>query len=141
MLRALIGIFKFVELVTHPHVLEASVVARQDPKWGERPMAFITLRPQYTRLWEGRHHEFEKDLKQHARARLPGFACPEWVTVVQDLPVSSYFMIQVTPVYPTSENFHWEDRKDRTSQGCSQVVKLGLESTVHLLLDILSKSS
>ena len=93
-------------------MLEASVVARQDPKWGERPMAFITLRPQHARLWEGRHFEFEKDLKQYARTRLPVFACPEWVTVVPELPVSSSFMIQMTPIYSMSENFHWENRKD-----------------------------
>ena len=33
--------------------------------------------------------EFEKVLKDFARTRLPGFACPEWVRVVEDLPVSA----------------------------------------------------
>src|SRR5579864_1822682 len=32
-------------LVRHPDVLEAAVVAKPDEKWGERPMAFVTLRP------------------------------------------------------------------------------------------------
>ncbi|KIK06843.1 hypothetical protein K443DRAFT_129433 [Laccaria amethystina LaAM-08-1] len=77
------------ELASHPHVLEVSVVAREHPKWGERPMAFVILHPQHASNWRGRHHEFECDLKQHAKLRLPGFACPEWVEVVPELPKTS----------------------------------------------------
>jgi len=77
------------ELATHHHVLEISVVARSHPLWGERPMAFVTLHPQYAHSWKGRHREFEADLKAHAKERLPGFACPEWITVVPDLPKTS----------------------------------------------------
>jgi fatty-acyl-CoA synthase len=32
-------------LYRHPQVMEAAVVARPDPKWGESPCAFITLKP------------------------------------------------------------------------------------------------
>ena len=86
-----------LELASHPHVLEVSVVAREHSKWGERPMAFVILHPQHASHWHGRHHEFERDLKQHAKLRLPGFACPEWVEVVPELPVrsaslNSYFL-------------------------------------------------
>ncbi|KAI0807675.1 acetyl-CoA synthetase-like protein [Fomes fomentarius] len=82
------------ELATHPDVLEVSVVARSHPKWGERPMAFVLLHPQKADKWARRHAEFEKDLKAHARQRLPGFACPEWVSVVQELPKTSTGKIQ-----------------------------------------------
>lgn len=79
------------ELVTHPDVLEVAVVARGHPKWGERPMAFVTLHPSKAAKWENKHREFEVDLKVHARKRLPGFATPEWVAIVPDLPVSENF--------------------------------------------------
>jgi AMP-binding enzyme C-terminal domain len=76
------------ELASHPHILEVSVVARSHPKWGERPMAFVILHKHHVKTWEGIHDKFTQELKQHARARLPGFACPEWVQIVEDLPVS-----------------------------------------------------
>ncbi|KAF5390336.1 hypothetical protein D9757_002787 [Collybiopsis confluens] len=77
------------KLSSHPHVLEVSVVARPHKKWGERAMAFVTLHPQHVSKWEGKHDAFAKDLIAHARKRLPGFACPEWVQVVQELPKTS----------------------------------------------------
>jgi len=82
------------ELSSHPDVLEVSVVARPHTKWGERPMAFVILHPQRAAKWSGRHDDFEKDLKKHARARLPGFACPEWVKVVDELPKTATGKIQ-----------------------------------------------
>jgi fatty-acyl-CoA synthase len=35
-------------LYRHPCVLEAAVVARPDPMWGETPCAFVTLKPEAT---------------------------------------------------------------------------------------------
>ena len=35
-------------LYRHPGVLEAAVVARPDPMWGETPCAFVTLKPEAT---------------------------------------------------------------------------------------------
>jgi fatty-acyl-CoA synthase len=33
-------------LYRHPHVMEAAVVAKPDPVWGETPCAFVTLKPE-----------------------------------------------------------------------------------------------
>ncbi|KZT30376.1 acetyl-CoA synthetase-like protein [Neolentinus lepideus HHB14362 ss-1] len=77
------------ELAEHEDVLEVSVVARPHPKWGERPMAFVVLREEAIRRWAMKHNKFAEDLKRHAKGRLPGFACPEWVEVVPELPKTS----------------------------------------------------
>ncbi|KAI6044979.1 hypothetical protein EDC04DRAFT_2560276 [Pisolithus marmoratus] len=77
------------ELASHPHVLEVSVVARPHIKWGERPMAFVILRPEFVSKWATDHAGFEVALKRHARECLPGFACPEWVQIVDELPKTS----------------------------------------------------
>ena len=39
---------------------------------------------------------FERDLKAFAKGRLPGFACPEWVRVLDELPVSENYVINNT---------------------------------------------
>lgn len=85
--------FLHPELSSHPHVLEVSVVARPHVKWGERPMAFVVLHPQHESRWKARHAAFAADLKEHAKSRLPGFACPEWVEVVPELPVSIFVFV------------------------------------------------
>jgi fatty-acyl-CoA synthase len=55
-------------LVRHPDVLEAAVVAKPDEKWGERPMAFVTLRPGAGLTAE--------ELIAFSRETLPGFKAP-----------------------------------------------------------------
>ncbi|KAL5534450.1 hypothetical protein ACEPAG_912 [Sanghuangporus baumii] len=84
------------ELAEHPAVHEVAVVARPHPKWGERPMAFAILTPAAEKEYAGRHHDFEVDLKKFAKTRLPGFACPEWVRILDDLPKTSTGKIMKT---------------------------------------------
>ena len=55
-------------LVSHPDVLEAAVVAIPDEKWGERPKAFVTLRPGAELTAE--------ELIAFSRETLPGFKAP-----------------------------------------------------------------
>ena len=55
-------------LVRHPDVLEAAVVAIPDEKWGERPKAFVSLRPDAAVT--------EAELIAFSRETLPGFKAP-----------------------------------------------------------------
>ena len=55
-------------LVRHPDVLEAAVVAQPDERWGERPRAYVALRPG-AQLGEA-------ELIAFAREHLPGFKAP-----------------------------------------------------------------
>jgi fatty-acyl-CoA synthase len=72
-------------LYRHPAVLEAAVVARPDPKWGETPCAFVTLK-------EGASAT-ERDLIDHCRAILAHFKCPKSV-VFTELPKTSTGKVQ-----------------------------------------------
>jgi len=73
-----------------------SVVGREHPKWGERPMAYVILHAESARRWAGKHAEFSSALRAYARGRLPGFATPEWVAVVEELPKTSTGKIMKT---------------------------------------------
>lgn len=78
-------------------------------------MAFVILHPQHVARWKGKHHEFAADLKAHAKARLPGFACPEWVEVVPELPVrtsASHILISCSNGSQITENVDRQDPQD-----------------------------
>ena len=72
-------------LYRHPAVLEAAVVAKPDPKWGESPCAFVTLKPGATAS--------EADLIDHCRTILSRFKCPKSV-IFTELPKTSTGKIQ-----------------------------------------------
>ena len=59
-------------LYRHPDVMEAAVVAHPDPKWGEVPHAFVTLKPGATVT--------EAEIVAHCRAALAHFKAPRHVT-------------------------------------------------------------
>jgi fatty-acyl-CoA synthase len=72
-------------LYRHPAVLEAAVVAMPDEHWGERPCAFVTLKPGT--------QASEADLIAHCRANLARFKAPDRVVFGQ-LPKTSTGKIQ-----------------------------------------------
>ncbi|MEY2568122.1 MAG: hypothetical protein QOE35_2651 [Actinomycetota bacterium] len=66
-------------LAEHPAVLEAAVVGMAHDRWGEVPLAFVTLRPAVGA-------PTERDLIEWVRARLAHFKAPARVEVVTELP-------------------------------------------------------
>jgi fatty-acyl-CoA synthase len=69
----------------HPAVLECAVVAIPDEKWGERPKAFVALKPGATATPE--------EIIAFCREHLAGFKCPAAVEFT-DLPKTSTGKIQ-----------------------------------------------
>ena len=72
-------------LYQHPDILEAAVVAKPDPHWGETPCAFVTLKPGATTTAE--------EIIEFTRGRLAKFKCPKHV-VFSELPKTSTGKIQ-----------------------------------------------
>jgi len=73
-------------LYRHPEVMEAAVVARPDPKWGETPCAFVTLKP-------GAGDVSAQNIIDWCRERLAHFKAPRSV-VFGPLPKTSTGKIQ-----------------------------------------------
>ena len=55
-------------IAQHPAVLECAVVAIPDEKWGERPKAFVTLKPE--------REATEQEIIAFCRERIAHFKCP-----------------------------------------------------------------
>ncbi len=60
---------------------EAAVVGVPDERWGERPKAFVVLRPGAVADPEA--------LRAHVRGRLAGYKCPDAVELIDELPRTS----------------------------------------------------
>jgi fatty-acyl-CoA synthase len=73
-------------LYRHPQVMEAAVVARPDPVWGESPCAFVTLKPDAAAVTEA-------ELIAWCRANLAHFKAPRKI-VFGPLPKTSTGKIQ-----------------------------------------------
>ena len=103
------------ESASHPDVLEVSVVGREHPT---RPMAHVILHAESARRWAGKHAEFSLVLKAHARQRLPGFATPEWVAIVEELPVCPFRFACPLDIFkrPSLENVNRKDHEDSFAQ-------------------------
>jgi fatty-acyl-CoA synthase len=72
-------------LCRHPAVLECAVIGIPDDRWGERPKAFVTLRPGTSATTE--------ELIAFCRERLAHFKCPDAVEF-GDLPKTSTGKVQ-----------------------------------------------
>jgi fatty-acyl-CoA synthase len=72
-------------IAKHPAVLECAVVAIPDDRWGERPKAFVTLKPGQAAT--------EPEIIAHCRDLLAHYKCPDAVTF-GDLPKTSTGKVQ-----------------------------------------------
>ena len=73
-------------VVSHDAVLEAAVVAMPHEKWGERPIAYVTLKP-------GASAEPD-EIIAHVRDQLAHYKAPDAVEIVDQLPKTSTGKIQ-----------------------------------------------
>ena len=87
-------------LASQPSVLECAVVSAPDDRWGEVPVAFVTLRPDATAS--------EEELIDHVRSRLARFKAPKRV-VFRQLPKTGTGKIQKFVL----RDGLWGDRHDR----------------------------
>ncbi|MEM7520372.1 MAG: benzoate-CoA ligase family protein [Pseudomonadota bacterium] len=75
-------------LVSHPRVLEAAVVARQDADGLDKPAAFIVLQ-------SGNGDDaLRAELKEHVKGRIGLWKYPRWIDFVDELPKTATGKIQ-----------------------------------------------
>jgi fatty-acyl-CoA synthase len=73
-------------IVSHPAVLECAVVSMPHEKWGERPKAFVTLKPDTETTPEA--------IVEHVRGLIAHYKAPDEVEIVDGLPKTSTGKIQ-----------------------------------------------
>ncbi|MGO9779857.1 MAG: AMP-binding protein, partial [Streptosporangiaceae bacterium] len=73
-------------LMSHPAVLEVAVVGVPDDKWGERPKAYVVLRPGATAT--------PQDLMAHVRTKIAGYKAPRDIDITVELPKTPTGKIQ-----------------------------------------------
>ena len=71
------------EIVAHPAVLEAAVIGLAHPKWEERPLALVVLRP------ECKGNISPEDIRSHLGRIFAKWQLPDAVRFVESLPKTS----------------------------------------------------
>ena len=100
-------------ICAHPAVLEAAVVAIPHERWGERPKAFVTLRPGA--------QASEQELIAFCRERLAHFKCPDAIAF-GPLPKTSTGKVQKFALREPEWAGHAADQLERRADQANQVV-------------------
>ena len=70
-------------LMAHPAVYEACVVAAEHPKWQERPIAIVVLKPEY------REKVTKEELREFLMQRFAKWQLPDEIIFVDEIPKTS----------------------------------------------------
>jgi benzoate-CoA ligase len=76
-------------LISHPAVLEAAVVGREDDDRLVKPMAYVVLK-----AGNPATAELKEALRQHVKALLAPYKYPRWIEFVEELPKTATGKIQ-----------------------------------------------
>ncbi|XP_023528985.1 acetate/butyrate--CoA ligase AAE7, peroxisomal-like isoform X1 [Cucurbita pepo subsp. pepo] len=77
-------------LYQHPAILEVSVVARADERWGESPCAFVTLK---SKVDKGNEQRMGEDIMKFCKSKMPAYWVPKSV-VFGELPKTATGKVQ-----------------------------------------------
>jgi benzoate-CoA ligase len=76
-------------LITHPAVLEAAVIGREDAERLTKPVAYVVLK-------SGRQASaaLAEELQQHVKSQLAPYKYPRWIEFIDELPKTATGKIQ-----------------------------------------------
>jgi fatty-acyl-CoA synthase len=86
-------------LISHPAVQEAAVIAVPHPKWGERPLGVIVLKPDADVT--------PAALKEHPRPLFAAYALPEAYVFVPEIPRTSTGKMMKAKLRETYKEWSW----------------------------------
>ena len=73
-------------IVSYPDVSDCAVIGVPDEKWGERPRAYVVLRPE---AQSADHDAVGEAVIAHCRARIAGYKVPRDIVILDELPRTS----------------------------------------------------
>jgi fatty-acyl-CoA synthase len=86
-------------LVSHPAVQEAAVIGVAHPKWGERPLAVVVVKPGGSVTKEA--------LRAHLTGCVSKLACPDDYVFVTELPRTSTGKLLKAKLRETYKDWQW----------------------------------
>jgi fatty-acyl-CoA synthase len=87
-------------LMAHPDVAEAAVIAIPDPKWSERPLACIVLKPGQAQGQAPRPEDFAAHLQQHGFAKWQVPDRYEFIDAVPRTSTGKFYKLKLRERFP-----------------------------------------